>query len=173
MGDSMSAQFLWENYFRPREKDDIFALLKRLPIFESLSQRQLRLVERILHRRNYLEGEKVFQEGDSGSAMYIIESGEVVMHAGKSEQEIARLHDGDFFGEISLLVDQPRSATARTVRDTKLIAFSQPDLLSLLETQPRLGIVVVMQLARILAERLQHATVDNRVLHDRLAEFGQ
>ena len=169
----MSATFLWENFFRHKEKADIFTLLKRIPIFEALSHRHLKLVERILHTRSYAQGERVFVEGDRGSAMYIIQTGEVAMVTGKSEQEIVRLHDGDFFGEVSLLVDAPRNATAVVLRETKMFAFSEPDLLSILETHPRLGIAVVMKLSRIIAERLQRATLDNRLLHDRLAEFGQ
>ena len=64
------------------------------------------------------------------------------------------LHAGDFFGEISLLNDSPRSATVVAEGDTTLFGFFRSDLLSLMDSDPKLGVKLVYQLARIVAERL-------------------
>ncbi len=169
----MSSTFLWENFFRGGKQDDLITLLRRVPIFESLTSRELKLVENILHRRVYAEGEPVFREGEKGSAMYIIEKGEVRLRSGETAREVGDLHDGDFFGEMALFSEQPRPATAVAHTDTRLFGFAQADLLGLLETNPRLGIKVVMKLARVIAERLRRASIENRRLRDQLESAGK
>lgn len=162
----MSGAFVWDNFFRKGKEEDIFTILAQVPIFEGLSKGNLKRFEHILHRRTYAEGESIFREGDAGSAMYIIEDGEVVLEIGKSRQEISRLQNGDFFGEIALFADQPRSASAVAVRETHIFGFSQHDLIGLLETHPKIGINVVLKLTRIIADRLHRATLENKRLHD-------
>lgn len=167
----MSDAFLWENLFEEKGSRSTLEMLERVPIFSDLNRKDLKAIERILHRRQYAAGEPIFRNGEMGLGMYIIVSGEVVITAGGTESELARLHDGEFFGEMSLLTEEPRNADARAVVDTQVFGFFQPDLLTLLETRPRLGVAVVMKLARIVAERLRHAVMENRRLFDELARY--
>lgn len=169
----MSAPFVWENFFRKKESEDIFTLLKRVPIFESLSKHELKFIERILHRRTYDENEIIFREGEAGLGMYIIEEGEVTIHSGTRDNVLARLTDGEFFGEMALFSDQPRYASATATKPTKVFGFFQPDLFSLMETRPKLGVSVVMKLARIIAERLHRATTEYKSLSQRQAASGK
>ena len=164
----MSARFLWDNYFKKTDEEGIFTLLKRVPIFDGLNKRDLKAIERILHRRTYVAREPIFKQGDVGLGMFIIEKGDVSIVAGKHKQEISRLGDGDFFGEIALFSEQVRSATAIAMTETRVFGFFQPDLLGLLETDPTLGFSVVLRLARILAERLERATLENNILIEQL-----
>ncbi|MBL0175288.1 MAG: cyclic nucleotide-binding domain-containing protein [Ignavibacteria bacterium] len=164
----MSGSFVWDNFYKKADGADIYALLGRVPIFDTLSKGELKLFEHILHRRVYAKGEFIFREGDTGSAMYIIEDGEVSLEIGKSRQEISHLANGDFFGEIALFADQPRSASALAFEETRIFGFSQHDLLGLLETHPKTGITVVMKLTRIIADRLHRATIENTRLLDTL-----
>lgn len=168
----MAAHFLWTPIGRKSPRGSIFALLERVPIFEGLSRGDLKAIERILHIRTYVAGETIFREGDSGLGMYIVESGEVKIIAESSRTEIARFTSGDFFGEVGLFLEQPRSASAVAVSETVAWGFFLPDLLNLVETHPRLGVSVVLKLTRIVAERLNRATAENTRLTELLARAG-
>ncbi|MBN1449290.1 MAG: cyclic nucleotide-binding domain-containing protein [Bacteroidetes bacterium] len=161
--------FLWGNFFQRDPEKDIFTLLRGVPIFEGLSRSDLKAVERILHRRKYHAGEYIFREGDPGLGMYIIEKGEVSIVSESRSTEISRLGKGEFFGEMALFNERPRSASALAYEDTKCFGFFQPDLSGLLETRPRIGVKVVAKLASILAERLYKANAENVRLISRLA----
>jgi CRP-like cAMP-binding protein len=146
---------IWGNIFRSDAgPNDPLAVLKTVPIFAQLSRRQLQSVEKILHTRRYTPGEVVFRQGDPGVGMYIIARGRVTISQEPDDTPIAELGEGDFFGEIALLNERPRSATAVAVESTTLFGFFQPDLLSILERQPRIGVVVLRGLAEIAGERL-------------------
>ncbi|MFZ1731436.1 MAG: cyclic nucleotide-binding domain-containing protein [Bacteroidota bacterium] len=160
--------FLWSNYFQRDREKDILTLLRGVPIFEGLGRGQLRAVERILHRRKYHAGEYIFREGDPGLGMYIIEEGEVSIVSESRSTEIGRLGKGEFFGEMAMFNDRPRSASALAYEDTKVFGFFQPDLLGLLETRPSIGTKVVMMLSRILSERLYRASEENVRLRSEL-----
>lgn len=162
------AAFLWSNFFQRDREKDILTLLRGVPIFEGLGRSQLRAVERILHRRKYHAGEYIFREGEPGLGMYIIEQGEVSIVSESRSSEISRLGKGEFFGEMSMFNDRPRTASALAYEDTKVFGFFQPDLLSLLETRPSIGTKVVMMLSRILAERLYKAGQENARLRSEL-----
>jgi CRP-like cAMP-binding protein len=123
-----------------------------------LTFRELKEVSAIVHRREYRAGEPVFYQGDPGLGMYIVQEGSVAIVIAEKdgeEKELAILSDGDFFGELGLLDESPRSASALCKTDCLLIGFFRPDLLELIERKPALGIKIVMKLAEIVGERLR------------------
>ena len=71
----------WGNLFRrrPREEDELYEVLSKIPIFKDLSRRDFARLEGILHRRSYASGEAIVTEGDMGVGMYVILSGEVAI----------------------------------------------------------------------------------------------
>ena len=148
---------IWGNIFKAEKKDPggILAILKKVPIFEELDGSDLLHIKRILHRRQYAYDEIIFRQGDPGLGMYIIESGIVSIINEPSLQPLAELSDGEFFGELSLLDDSPRTATAISKSDSSLLCFFQPDLLDILERNPRLGVKILVQLARTIGARLK------------------
>ncbi len=146
---------IWGNIFRRRKgTEDPLAILQSVPIFSSLTRRQLHAVERIVHKRLYSPGEEIFRQGDTGVGMYIVARGRVRISQEPGPVLLAELAEGDFFGEIALLSEKPRSATATATEATTLFGFFQPDLISILERQPRIGVVVLRGLAEIAGERL-------------------
>lgn len=167
----MSNTFLWANIFNQSKKEDILDILKKVPIFEDCTRGELKAIERILHHRSYREGEMIFRTGEIGVGMYIIEHGQVGIVADKTERQISLLTDGEFFGEIALLNEEPRSAHAVARADTTVFGFFRPDLFSLLERKPHLGVSVVMKLSKVIATRLQLAINENQRLYDRIAEL--
>ncbi|MEM0964118.1 MAG: cyclic nucleotide-binding domain-containing protein, partial [Bacteroidota bacterium] len=129
-------------------------LISTIPLFEDLSSREVDAVRRLLHRREYVAGESIFVQGEPGLGMYIIARGAVSIQSEPSGRELVELVNGDFFGEIALLNEVIRTATARASTDCTLLSLFQPDLLGLLDRNPRLGVKVLLALSRLVGLRL-------------------
>ena len=165
---------LWNNIFRKKHDEDSLAyFLNSLPMFSELNGRELNLLEKMVHQRNYNTLEVVFEEGDPGTGMYMIRNGGVKISAKNQqgdEEELAVLGPGDFFGETTLTAPAPRSATARTTEKTELIGLFRADLLEMVERQPTLTSRILIGLTRIVSERLQTASLEIRSLKRRQSE---
>ena len=164
----MSSDPFWSNIFRRRDREetDVFEILQKIPIFQDLSRREIVKIESILHRRNLSADEAIVKEGDPGVGMYIIVSGEVqILQVGEGgvRLQLATLTIGDFFGEQALLDDSPRTASAYASETCRIIGFFRPDLLELIESNPRLGLKIVMRLSQMISVRLRHT---NRLLKE-------
>ncbi|HLT48745.1 MAG TPA: cyclic nucleotide-binding domain-containing protein [Rubricoccaceae bacterium] len=144
---------LWKNVLggASEEEEDV---LRGIPLFEDLSRRELAALQRLLHRREYVAGESVFTQGEPGLGMYIIAKGAVSIQSEPSGRELVELSDGDFFGEIALLNEVIRTATARAKTDCLLLSLFQPDLMGLLDRNPRLGVKILLALSRLAGMRL-------------------
>lgn len=165
----------WSNIFRNRNRgaEAVHTILKRVPIFDSLRRKELYAVERILHRREYKAGETIFFQGDPGAGMYIIESGRVRVIFEPTQQLLAELHEGDFFGELALMDESPRSATVIAREECKMLCFFQSDLLDLIDRSPRLGVKIVMRLLTVIGERLKKSNEQVMKLQQKLYELNQ
>ncbi|MBN1348255.1 cyclic nucleotide-binding domain-containing protein [candidate division KSB1 bacterium] len=151
---------LWGNIFHAHEEAgiDILQTLKGVPIFRELKSSEIREFERIIHHRYYKANETIFWEGEPGVGMYIIQHGDVGIFRGKdtnAQEELARLSDGDFFGDMALLNEAPRSATAISLTESHILGLFRPDLFGLIERHPRLGNKVLVKLADMIARRLR------------------
>ena len=80
------------------------------------------------------------------------------------KKELAILKDGDFFGEIALIEESQRSASAICRTDCQIIGFFRPDLFEIIEKHQRLGIKIVLKLAEIIAERLRRTNQEGTQL---------
>ncbi len=152
---------IWGNgLFKKKNKgDNIFTTLKKVPIFSDLTPKELTEVEKIVHRRRYKKNENIIHTGDPGLGMYIIVNGsvEIVEEDEKAGKRIlAKLSDGSFFGDMALLDEDPRSASAIALVDSDIMGFFRPDFLDLIYRKPKLGIKVLLALARVIGERLRH-----------------
>jgi CRP-like cAMP-binding protein len=150
---------LWGNVFGKKEKRirSIESVLADVPIFQTLQKRELRNVALIVHERKYVPGEHVFYQNDPGLGMYVIKEGDVSIKLENPDKELALLHTGAFFGELALLDESPRSASAIAVNACNLIGFFRPNLFKLMEKNPRTGLKIVLKLAQIIGERLRFA----------------
>jgi CRP-like cAMP-binding protein len=156
----VSGNAIWKNIFSERvvREGSLEQILSKVPAFSGLSARELKEVAAIVHKREYRAGEPVFAQGDPGLGMYIIQEGEVsISISGKEDgdRELAVLGDGDFFGELALIDESPRSANARCKTDCILIGFFRPDLFELIEKKNQLGIKIIFKLAEIVSQRLR------------------
>lgn len=151
---------LWGNIFRHRlkGKERIIDCLRAIPIFGELSDRELRMVEKLVYIRRYADGEAIFGAGDPSLGMYIVKTGSVHIVRdipGAKPKLIGVLTAGDFFGEMGLIEDTPRSASALAYGATEMIGFFKPELMSLTSRQPQLGLKIFLNVAKTLSARLR------------------
>lgn len=165
----------WGNIFRGPDKgsESIRKTLKKIPIFEGLTKKELAAVERILHRREYKSGEIIFYQGEPAAGMYIIEQGKVKVYLEATQQVLVELHDGDFFGELGLLDDSPRSATVIATIDSTMLGLFKTDLLELISHSPRLGVKIILQLSTVLGRRLRKSNDQVQALQVKLHTLTQ
>lgn len=133
--------------------------LSQVNIFGRLSRHELKIVEHAVHVRNYAPNEPIFKQGDPGSGMYIIMDGRVGIFLdipNQSPKQLSSLGSGDFFGEIALLDESPRTAGAIALENCTIIGFYRPDLMDILKIKPRIGGKILMSLSEVLATRLRN-----------------
>ena len=147
---------LYINYFKKQiDNDPILKILNHVPIFEHLSAKELKNIGRLTHERLYKKNETIFKKLAPAEGMYVILEGKVEINDPDSGNVYAKLETGDFFGELALLDEEPRSASAIAAASSRLIGFFRTDLLTLIERSPELGNKVLLNLSRVLGERLR------------------
>jgi CRP/FNR family cyclic AMP-dependent transcriptional regulator len=106
-------------------------------------------------RQRYRKSEVIFEEGSTGTEMYLINTGKVLLSVRQNETQrvpLAVLNPGDFFGEMALVDDSPRSATASAVEDdTELIIMDRARFLFMVRQQPEFA----LSLMHTLCQRLR------------------
>jgi CRP-like cAMP-binding protein len=130
--------------------------LRQISLLAGLSRPQLDAVRKRLMAARYRAGEVVFQQDDQPDGLYLIERGQVQIEK-TSAQEVALvavLGDGDVFGEGALLLEGPRSSTARAVTDLDAWVLRREDFEDLMLQYP----VLALNLSRVLEERLRATT---------------
>jgi predicted acylesterase/phospholipase RssA/CRP-like cAMP-binding protein len=134
--------------------------LRRIPFFSELPGDVLKAISARLHLERYRKGEVVFFEGSSGDSMYLIESGQVkiVSNINGEERLFAYLGPGNFFGEMALLLGEPRSATIKVDIDAELWVLQKADMDELLEQYPAIAVTISRELSHRLRETDQQPT---------------
>ncbi len=149
-------QALYEYLF---EKPDIRSLKDKLHttlLFKDLTKTELDKVTRYCIVRQFKEGQHIFFEGDPGSALFVILKGNVDIyriHKNKKDS-LATLNAGTFFGELALVYDTPRTASALATENATLVCLFRHDIEKLVKHHPQLGNKLLSVMNRILAQRL-------------------
>lgn len=147
---------LYQNYFKKgNDVNPIIQVLENVPIFEHLTAKELSEVVQLTHERTYKKDEHVFKKLAPSEGMYVILDGKVLITDSDTKTIFATLESGDFFGELALLDEEPRSASAISTMPSRLIGFFRTDLLTLMKRSPELGNKILLNLSRILGERLR------------------
>jgi len=129
---------------------DRLILLKKSPIFSMVMTDDLRVVAQAMEKQEYFAGDRIFEIGDQGDHLYIIVSGKVgISLESKSSDRsyIATLSSGDCFGEMNLLDDLPRSATAEVIEDTTLLSLEKTRLRGLIQSYPDMSVGMLRSLS--------------------------
>lgn len=141
--------------------------LQRVPLFEGLEQPHLQALAEKMAERSYQKGEVLFFEGEPGDSLYIVNAGTVkvyrVAEDGR-EKTLALLGAGEFFGEMALLDEGPRSAIAEALESTTLYLLHRSDFLKTLTENPS----IALQIIRVLSRRIRqtNAQVTDIVFRD-------
>jgi CRP-like cAMP-binding protein len=157
---------IWNKFGKKKKKTSIDILSENY-LFQDLTTKELKILNAIVHMRNYVEGELIFRQNDTGVGMYIIVKGAVDIIAEQYEGDnvnetvIVTLTEDDFFGELALIEEKgERSATAKAAQDTALIGFFKPNLMEIMEMNPGIGVKITWRLCQVLGQRLKD-TNDN------------
>ena len=168
---------LWESISgrRRRRSDGALDFLHNTPVFGDIPNRGLKTIRSFCHVRTYKQDEHVFRTGEPGVGLYVVMEGSVEIYQDRDEyrHEYAVLYPGEFFGEIALLDDLPRTASARARSYSQLLGFYRPDLLNLLARNPALAGAVILNIARLIGQRLMNTNQELERLHLKLSRAEQ
>ncbi len=143
--------------------------LREMDLFRGRKEETLAALEERIERRSYLAGDKIFERGNSGDELFLIRRGAVrivLPIGGKQSHHLATFGRGDFFGEMSFLDREPRSADAVAFSETDLYVLSRERFDSFADEHKRLAIQLLGGLARALAHRLRHTNTELRLLQE-------
>lgn len=135
-------------------------VLSGSPLFEMLSNQELEYVADLSRPRKLSAGQVIFEEGELGDSLYVIASGEVeVVRKDKGGQQkvLATLAAPQFFGEMSLIDKEYRSATVRAKTDCELLHLTAENLTTFRKQHKDGFTFVVINIARVLSSRLREA----------------
>ena len=130
--------------------------LKRVPLFSDLSEAELARFAEVAREREYPKNSVILFEDDPGDALYIVSGGQVkVVLIGEDGREVilSVLSDGDFFGEMSLIDDEPRSAHVIAMRDSRLLVLRRDDFQQQIQQHPSIALKVL----KVMVQRLRRA----------------
>ena len=114
-------------------------LLAEVPFFQLLDGEERMALAKVLDEATFKQGETIFNFGDPGDALYLVRSGKVELYAKDHTGQkiiLAVAEHGDFFGELSLLDNGPRTATATALEDTDTLVLDRGDLQSFIHSKP-------------------------------------
>ena len=132
--------------------NDVCGLLKGVDLFSELTEEQLGLLANLVVVQDFNRDETVVLEGDcSMKALYLIASGTVQVYmTGVDGREtiLSFLERGDFFGEMSLIDGEPRSASVRTVTDAQLMIIHREPFLTLIRQTPEIAMSLLSEMSK-------------------------
>lgn len=165
--------------------------LTKIPIFKFLPEDDHVALVSLWKVRKLRAGETLFRKGEHGSSMYVIEEGEIEIllpvDPPINEMILSTFKEGEFFGELSLFADTPRTASARALIDTSLVEMQRGDFITFVMERPSVSVSMLAEMAKRLQltnelitslasknpndEIEEKLTVGDRIA-DKIAEFG-
>ena len=137
---------------------EIDAFLRGVRLFKAMAGPEIAELRQSLRERALRKGQVLLRQGDPGDEMYLVLRGTVLVSrlvTGRVEHVIARIGPGEFFGEMSLLADSPRSATIQAELDTVLLVLDRAQLQRLTEQSPRAAAAFFQAMVQDFIERLR------------------
>ncbi len=131
------------------------AFLRRVPLLAGLSEQQLEALAAASLRRSYPKGRTIVSEGEPSQSLYILLAGRAKVQRSDAEGKeviLAVLGSGEFFGEMSLIDDSPRSASVITLETCEFMAINKDAFKSLLQQSTEMGMAIMRGLVRRLRE---------------------
>jgi CRP-like cAMP-binding protein len=133
----------------PESEQQLVRMIRKAALFSDLKDKHLKEIVNSGKELSYDAGQTIVKEGDDGVGFYLVLDGEVEVR--KGHKVLSKLRSGDFFGEMSLLDRQPRSADVVAVLPTTCLGISSWSFSSLVRTDPSIAV----NLMKALVERLR------------------
>ncbi len=127
------------------------AILRKINIFSDLRDREVDKLLEIVEQKNFIKDSIILTQDDLGDALFIIVSGKVkVALLGEEGKEItlSTLKEGDFFGEMSLLDGEPRSASVIALEDSSLLIMRQDEFLNQIRKSPKIALKIMVEMSK-------------------------
>jgi response regulator RpfG family c-di-GMP phosphodiesterase len=133
--------------------DDLTLYLSNNPLFSGLDSNALQSIASRFRRVTFLKDAIIFNEGESGNKMFILTAGEVSIQKGMGwkQRELKRMRSGEMFGEMALIVDEKRTATARVVTDAECLELGKADFSQFIDE----NVAFAHNVLRLLTDRLK------------------
>ena len=125
-------------------------LLACVPLFEDLSEEEIEWIASAAHTRTFTAGDHLFEIGEPGRSLFVVTAGTVqVLHPNRADHfQLARVGPGEFIGEMALLDDSPRSATAKALGDVEALVLDKVDFHKLVRSHPDVGLHLLSVMSR-------------------------
>jgi CRP/FNR family transcriptional regulator, cyclic AMP receptor protein len=136
----------------------ITRFLHTVPMFEGLQDRQLQRLAKRFTERSYFSGETIVTQGTLGIGLFVLESGKadaIRQFPDGSSHVVNTFGSTEFFGELSLLDDAPRTASVVAIEDTKCLVLTQLDFNSVLHEDADIPIIMLKELAKRLRRTME------------------
>ena len=127
------------------------SVLQKVPLFNQLAPPELQRVVEASRERAYPKNSVILFEDDPGDALYVVAQGQVkVVLIGEDGREVilSVLGPGEFFGEMALIDDEPRSAHVIAMEDSSLLVLRREDFQAILRQSPGIGVALLRELSR-------------------------
>ena len=134
-----------------RSRINKMAVLERLPLFAGLSGKELERIGRLVEEIEVPAGRQLASTGDAGRELFIIVDGRAVVTTARGR--VIRLRPGDFFGEMSLIDGEPRSANVTAATPMRLLAIGYREFWQMLDE----SLPIVRKIMRTLCQRIRRA----------------
>jgi CRP/FNR family cyclic AMP-dependent transcriptional regulator len=151
-------------------------LLAQIPLFQGLADEDREALAARLAERTFKAGDIVFSQGDRGSSMYVVQSGAVQIYLPSAEKNLPPvvlkdLRTGEYFGELALFDDKPRSASVRALVDTTLMELTREELGEHLGRSTKAAMTILSEMAERLRET--NTMLSTRTAKDVVKEFEE
>lgn len=165
--------------------------LTKIPIFKFLPEEDHVSLVSLWRMKTVKAGEVLFRKGEPGSSMFVIEDGEIEIllpvDPPVNEVRLSILQEGEFFGELTLFADTPRTATARALVETHLVEMQRGDFITFMMERPSIAISMLGEMAKrlqmtnelisSLASKNLNEEIEEKLsvgdrIADKIAEFG-
>lgn len=124
--------------------------LRRVPLFDALGNSEIEALAELAFTRSFNKGQLIILVAETGDSLFIISKGQVkvsLLHEDGREFILSLLGEGEFFGELALLDDRPRSANVVATEDTELIILKRADFQELVNRVPAIAVTLLEELA--------------------------
>ena len=149
--------------YMPDITGDHYDLLKGTDLFAEIDDETLHELRLSARALTFRKNTVLISEGETGESLYIIKSGNVNIYVSDdqgNEIVLSNLGPGSYFGEVSLLDNEPRTASAITLERTEIVAIAKADFMICVEKHPKIALIVI----RTMTRHLRRATVTIRSL---------